>query len=53
MKIEVVLTHTRSTKGTHFFEQVQEGQAVKSLYVQKADMPQAPERIRVTVEEDK
>lgn len=60
-KITTTLLFERSTRGSHFFVELDEsgqpverfggGGTIKSLYVRKTAMPSAPRTIRVTIEQ--
>lgn len=49
-EVKIELVHSRDTKGTHFFEAVEDDQMVPSLYIRKSGVEGGcPERIVLTI----
>ena len=49
MKVEMILSLTKSTKNTHVYG-TDEEVAVKTVYIQKSEMPVATPTIKLTIE---
>lgn len=56
LNLVVTLTYHKSTPGTHVFQNVEKGVAVRSLYINRdafggfEGQPQPGEKVRITVE---